>query len=172
MERVSSIELATKNEEIEMEYYFQQAKRSLNPVVKALFKNLAVEEHLHKKQIEALHQKLTKDGSWPEDVPLEVDGTNIHNVLDSLLSDRGPAAQVGYDDDDIAALQKAVEFEANAAKFYADLADACTNPQEEKFFRMLSGIEREHMLSIKDSLFYLEDPEGWFEEQERQNLEG
>ena len=71
-----------------------------------------------------------------------------------------------------AALQKAVEFEANAAKFYADLAAACTNPQEEKFFRMLSGIEREHMLSIKDSLFYLEDPEGWFEEQERQNLEG
>jgi rubrerythrin len=172
MERVSSIELATKNEEIEMEYYFQQAKRSMNPVVKALFKNLAVEEHLHKKQIETLHHKLTKDGSWPEDVPIEVDGTNIHAVLDNLLSEKSPAAQVDYDDDDVAALQKAVEFEAEAAKFYAELADACTNPQEEKFFRTLSGIEREHMLSIKDSLFYLEDPQGWLEEKEGQNLEG
>jgi rubrerythrin len=172
MERMASIELATKNEETEMEYYFQQGKRSMNPVVKAIFTNLAAEEHLHKKLIETLHNKLTKDGSWPQDVPIEIDGTNIKSVLDGLVSPGSSAAQVHYDDDDIVALQKAVEFEADAEKFYRELADACTNPQEEKFFRMLSGIEREHMLSIKDSLFYLEDPQGWFEEKERQNLDG
>ena len=170
MERVSSIELARKNEETEMEYYFKQAERSMNPVVKALFKELAVEEHLHKQQIETLHAKLTKDGSWPEDVPIEVNGTNIHKVLEGLLSDESPAEQLDYDDDDVAALTKAAEFEEKAAIFYTELADACSNPQEEKFFRMLAGIEREHMISIKDSLFYLEDPQGWHEEKEGPNL--
>jgi hypothetical protein len=46
------------------------------------------------------------------------------------------------------------------------------NPQEKKFFSFLAQIEREHMLSMKDSLFYLEDPEGWFESNGRAGLDG
>jgi hypothetical protein len=33
-------------------------------------------------------------------------------------------------------------------------------------------MEREHYLSIQDSIFYLEDPAGWFESKERGLLEG
>ena len=77
-----------------------------------------------------------------------------------------------HNDDDIAALRKGIEFESSGAKFYSELAEACNNPQERKFFGFLAQIEREHMLSIQDSLFYIEDPEGWFESKGRAGLDG
>ncbi len=170
MDRMSSIELAIKNEKSEMEYYLNQAERSNNPVAKAMFENLAADEKEHMARLTHLHQKLIADGSWPNDVPIEVAGTNIKTVLEKLGSD--PLNAANHDADDLAALKRGVDFEQNGAKFYADLAESCDNPQEAKFFRFLSGIEREHMLSIKDSLFYLEDPQGWFESKEHQGLDG
>ncbi len=170
MDRMSSIKLAIKNETAEMAFYLNEARRSSNPVAQALFETLAADEKEHMTRIRGLHEKLTADGSWPEEMPIEVDGTNIKSVLSSLGRDANTTAK--HDGDDISALKKGIEFENNGAKFYAELAEACDNPQEAKFFRFLSGIEREHMLSIQDSLFYLEDPEGWLESKERVGLDG
>ena len=97
-------------------------------------------------------------------------GTNIKSVLENIARDG--ISTKDHDMDDIEALKKSIEFEARGSRFYAELSKACDNPQEEKFFRFLSQIEREHMLSIQDSLFYLEDPEGWFESHERAGLDG
>lgn len=170
MERMSSIELAMKNEGSEMEYYLNQASRSKNPVAKALFQTLAEDEKEHMVRLKGLHEKLIKVGDWPEDVPITVAGTNIRNVLDSVVQMAGSAEN--YDSNDLDALRKGVEFEGQGHKFYAELAEACDNPQEAKFFRFLAGIEREHMLSIQDSLFYLEDPQGWHESKSRAGLDG
>lgn len=169
MEKMPSIELAIRNETAEMEFYLGEARRSKNPVAMRLFETLAEDEKEHMTRLRALHGRLVSSGSWPEDVAIEVAGTNIGKVLDGLARTAGDAA---HDDDDVAALKKGIGFEQNGAKFYAELAQACDNPQERKFFSFLSGIEREHMLSIQDSLFYLEDPEGWLEEKGRAGLDG
>ena len=171
MDRINSIELAIKNEQSEMVYYQNEAKRSNNPVAQKLFQTLAADEKEHMTRLKGLNEKLTSDGSWPEDVPIEVAGTNIKSVLEDVVQDRG-GSLAAHDDDDIAALKKCIEFEAGGSKFYAGLAEACDNPQEKKFFGFLSKIEREHMLSIQDSLFYLEDPEGWLESKGRAGLDG
>ena len=169
MDKMSSIELAIKNETTEMEYYQNEAKRSKNPVAQKLFMTLAEDEKEHMTRLRGLHEKLTADGSWPEDVPIEVAGTDVKQTLEGITRGQGTSE---HDDDDIAALNKGIEFEQNGSKFYAELAESCDNPQEQKFFEFLARIEREHMLSIKDSLFYLEDPEGWLEEKERIGLDG
>lgn len=170
MDRMSSIELALRNEEAEMNFYLDSARRSKNAVAKALFNTLAADEKEHMNRIRGLHEKLVSNGSWPKDVPIEVKGTNIKEVLAHL--ERGGADAAVHDGDDLDALRKGAEFEQNGAKFYADLAAACTNPQEAKLFKFLSGIEREHMISIKDSIFFLEDPKGWHAEKERGHLDG
>jgi len=166
---MSSIELAIRNETAEMEYYLAEARRSGNPVARRLFETLAEDEQEHMTRLRVMHGRLIAEGSWPADVPIEVAGTDVKQVLDRLGRDGSTEA---HDDDDIAALRKGIEFEQQGARFYADLAEACANPQERKFFSFLAGIEREHMLSIKDSLFYLEDPRGWMEEKERAGLDG
>lgn len=170
MDRMASIDLAIKNEQAEMEFYLEHAKHAANPIARVLFHTLAQDEREHMTRIRVLHEKLITDGSWPADVPIEVAGTNIQRVLAEAT--RVSRVTNIHEADDIEALKHGAEFEARGAKFYADLAAACDNPQEQKFFKFLSGIEREHLLSIKDSIFYLEDPEGWLESHERQGLDG
>ena len=170
MDRVSSIQLAIENEATEMAFYQKQAERSRNSVTKTLFQTLANEEKEHMMGIKTLHQKLITDGSWPVDIPIEVAGTNVRAILKTATNDAGTIAE--HDADDVAALKRSVKFEQKGSLFYADLAKQCDNPQEAKFFNFLSEIEREHMLTIEDSLFYLEDPEGWLQSKGRAGLDG
>jgi rubrerythrin len=170
MDKMSSIELALANEKSEMEYYYGEAKRSKNPLAIKLFQTLAADEREHMVRLHGLYEKLTQEGSWPETVPIEVAGTNIQQVLSELI--KSESASTEHDGDDIAALKKGIHFESSGAKFYSELAIACDNPQEKKFFEYLSQIEREHMLSMQDSLFYLEDPQGWLEAKGRIGLDG
>lgn len=170
MDRISSIKLAIENERSEMAYYLEQARRSSNPVAKLLFETLAADEKEHMERIRNLHEKLTADGSWPEDVEIEVAGTDISTRVRQLMDQKKASAD--HDDDDVAALKKAAEGEEKGTIFYKELAEACKNPQEKKFFEFLSHIEREHLVSIKDSLFYLEDPEAWYEEKAKIGMDG
>ncbi len=170
MDRMASIELALKNEKTEMEYYLHEAERSRNPLAKAMFQTLADDEREHMTRIQGLHQRLIDQGKWPDDVTIEVAGTNVKSVLNNLVGDVASAAD--HDDDDLAALKKAQEFEAAGAKFYADLAQVCDNPREKTFFSFLATIEREHHLAITSSLGYLADPEDWMMRTEKAGLDG
>jgi rubrerythrin len=170
MDRMASMELAINNEKEEMAFYNNESERSKNPIAKKLFKTLAEEEKEHMVRINELHKKLVANEAWPMDVPLEVSGTNVKVALSDFRRELTSTQQ--HDDDDIAALKKSIESERGAAKLYGDLADACTNPKEVNFFRFLSEIENEHMASLKDSLAYLEDPEGWLAQQEHAGLDG
>ena len=170
MDRMASIELAINNEKEEMAFYNGEAERSKNPVAKALFKTLASEEEEHMTRISTLHAKLVGAGAWPEDVPIEVSGSNVKKSLGDFRRDL--ASTQAHDDDDIAALEKSIESERGAAELYNSIAKASENKQEVAFFTFLSEIEREHMLSLQDSLAYLQDPESWLEADGRQGLDG
>ncbi len=170
MDRMASMELAINNEKEEMAFYNGEAERSKNPIAKKLFKTLAEEEKEHMVRIGELHKRLRADESWPEDVPLEVSGTNVKVALSDFRRELTTTQE--HDDDDIAALKKSIESERGAAKLYGDIAAACTNAMEATFFRFLSEIETEHMASLKDSLAYLEDPEGWLAQSEHAGLDG
>jgi rubrerythrin len=169
MDRISTIELALANEETERSFYLRQAQRSRNSLAQGMFRRLAEEEAEHKARVGELHRKLLADGSWPSDVPLRVSGTGVRELLRDLV--RGDDA-AGHDGDDIQALERAVAFEAEASRRYAALAEASENRVERDFFSFLSQIEREHQLSLTDSLAFLRDPEGWMMQHERAGLDG
>jgi rubrerythrin len=170
MDRISSIELAMKNEQFEKEFYLGQARRTRNTVARVLFESLAADEDEHKRRLAALYETLKCDGAWPESVPLEVAGTDVRQRLDSVA--RNEALAAAHDVDDMAALRKAESFETTGVALYSKLSAACSNPQEASFFRLLSGIEREHLMSIRDSISYLEDPSGWLSANGRAGLDG
>ena len=170
MDRISSFKLAIDNEQREKDFYLKEAARSKNPVVIRLLETLAEEEEDHKRWIADLHAKLIADGSWPEDVAIQVKDSTLEEELKKL--DYKAEATKSHDDSDIECLKQAVQFEKDAVEFYDEIVAACDNPQEKKFFQFLSKIEHDHMLSIADSLAYLEDPEGWFDSAERHGLDG
>jgi len=170
MDTMAAIELALKNEKTEMEFYQHEASRSRNPLAKAMFLQLAKDEEEHMTRIRGVHQKRSADGSWPKDVPIQVKGTHVTRVLEETVKKTGSAQD--HDGDDQVALKKAIEFESRGHRFYVEVAAGCSNPMEQKFFRFLAEIEREHHLSLVDSLAYLEDPEGWTRQHERSGLDG
>jgi rubrerythrin len=169
-QRLNALEVALNNEMKEREFYLKHAERTSNPVGKAMFKEIADDELEHYLRLKDLHEKWEKAEKWPETVPLKVKQTNIKNILRSSLKkvEEMPVA----DDDDLKAIDIAVEFEAKGAQFYKELSDACTDKREKVFFSLLAGIEREHFLSLKDTQEYLEDPESWFTKAEHHGLDG
>jgi rubrerythrin len=159
-----------KNEQAEKHFYLEQARRTRNVVARVLFEALAADEDEHKRRLAKLYQKLKSDGSWPESVPLEVAGTDVRQRLFAIARDTAEVA--AHDADDMNALRKAESFEAAGSALYQDLSAACANPREASFFGILAGIEREHLLSVRDSISYLEDPGAWLSAKERAGLDG
>jgi rubrerythrin len=164
------MKIAMDNEQREKDYYLQEAKRSDNPVVIRLLETLAQEEQDHKDWIAKVHAKHVSDGSWPSDVDIETKDSQVAQELKTL--DYKADTTSKHDDSDIACLEKAVEFEKEAADFYTEIAKACDNDKEKAFFEFLAKVEHDHQLSIQDSLNYLKDPAGWYDDAERHGLDG
>jgi len=169
-EQLNALEVALNNEMREREFYHKNAQRSTNPLGKAMFQQIGDEELEHYERLKELHKKWEKQEKWPETVPLKVKETVVKDILQDVLKkvDEMPAG----DDDDLEAVRKALDFEAKGAAAYAKLRDSLSDPKEKQLFDLLSKIEHEHYLSLKDTETYLADPATWYEEKEHRTLDG
>jgi len=169
-DRLNALEVALKNEMVEREFYLKNAERTKDPMGKAMFKQIGDEELEHYERLKQLHEKWSKQEKWPETIPLKVKDTNIKEVLNGL-SRKTEGASKG-DANDLEAVRKALDFEAKGVKFYANLRDSVTDPREKQFFDLLSKIEHEHYLSLKDTEEYFIDPASWYRKMEHHTLDG
>jgi rubrerythrin len=169
-ERLNALELALNNEKREREFYLKNAERTKNPLGKAMFQQIADEELEHYERLKELHAKWEKNEAWPETVPLKVTHTVVKDVLKDMMekADKMPEG----DNDDLAALETAIDFEAEGATFYARLRDKVTDPKEKEFFNLLADMEHEHFVSLKDTQELLTDPAAWYQKMERSGLDG
>ncbi len=169
-DRLNALEVALKNEMVEREFYLKNAERTANPLGKAMFKQIGDEELEHYERLKQLYEKWSKQEKWPETIPLKVKNTDIKAVLNGLNRKIEGASR--GDANDLEAIRKALDFEAKGVKFYAELRDAVTDPKEKQFFDLLSKIEHEHYLSLKDTEEYFLDPQSWFRKMEHHTLDG
>jgi rubrerythrin len=169
-ERLSAIEIALKNEMTEREFYLKNAKRTKNPLGKAMFKQIADDELEHYERLKELHKAWQKQGQWPESLPLTVKGSAVKDVLKGVVKklDKAPPG----DDDDLKAIRVALDFEARGEKHYAKLRDASTDAAEKSFFDLLSKMEREHYLSLKDTEEFYVSPDAWYRKKEHLMVDG
>jgi rubrerythrin len=169
-ERLNALEVALNNELREREFYLQNAKRTRNPLGKTMFTQIGDEELEHYERLKQLHERWKSQEKWPETVPLKVNETVVSNVLLEFVRkvDEGSEG----DDDDLNAVKTAIEFEAKGAKYYAQLRDNVSDEREKQFFDLLSRIENEHYLSLRETEEYLIDPASWYQKVEHHGLDG
>jgi rubrerythrin len=169
-ERLNALDVALNNEMKEREFYLNNAARTKNQVGKAMFQQIADEELEHYERLRELHEKWEKKERWPETVPLRVKDTIVMNILLDMVkkSEKEPEK----DDDDLKAIRTAIDFEAKGTAYYAKIRDEVTDPKEKEFFDLLSKIEHEHYLSLKDTEEYLTNPASWYVKTERHGLDG
>ena len=169
-ERLNALEVALQNEMREREFYLSNAKRTKNPLGKAMFQHIGDEELEHYERLKELHKRWESQGTWPQTVPLEVKGTMVKSVFSDMLK---KAEEIPEGDaDDLEAIRKAIDFEASGAKHYAKLSDQVTEPHEKHFFDFLAKIEHAHYLSLKDTEEFLTDPVSWYQKKEHHGLDG
>ncbi len=169
-DRLNALEVALNNEMREREFYLKNAKRTRNALGKSMFQQIGDEELEHYERLKQLHQKWEKQEKWPETVSLKVKDTVVKDILLDFVRkvDQTPEG----DDDDLKAVKIAVDFEAKGAKYYAELRDTVSDPKEKQFFDLLSRIENEHYLSLKDTEEYFTDPQAWYRTMEHHSMDG
>jgi rubrerythrin len=165
-ERLNALEVAINNEMREREFYLKNAARTTNPLGKAVFEQLAMEELEHADRLKQVRKRWTQLEKWPETVPLKVQNTVIKDILS-----RVDTRQMS-DTDDLGAIRTAIEFEAKGSKLYGEMRDAVADKREKEFFDLLSMIEHEHYLSLVDAEEYLTDPASWYRRTEHHTFDG
>jgi rubrerythrin len=169
-ERLSALEVALNNEMREREFYLKHAKRTKNPLGKKMFQQIGDDELEHYERLKQLHQKWVKQEKWPETVPLKVKDTIVKDILLEFVKKVDKTAK--GDSDDLEAIRTALDFEAKGAKYYAEIRDSVMNPKEKEFFDLLSKMENEHYVSLKDTEEYFIDPVSWYRKVEHHTLDG
>jgi len=169
-ENLNALEVALTNEMREREFYLKNAERTKNPVGKAMFNQIANEELEHYERLKEVHERWERNEKWPETVPLKVKDTIVKDVLRESVKNVDTMPE--RDDDDLKAIQTAIDFESKGASRYAKLRDDVSDPKEKEFFNLLAKIEHEHYLSLKDTEEYLTDPSSWYTKTERHGLDG
>lgn len=168
--RLNALEVALNNEKREREFYLKHANRTKNSLGKRMFQQIGDDELEHYERLKQLHQKWTKQEKWPETVPLLVKDTIVKDVLLEFIAKVDQTARP--DSDDLEAVRTAIDFEAKGSKFYAELRDSVSNPKEKQFFDLLSRMENEHYVSLKDTEEYFIDPASWYRKVEHHTLDG
>ncbi len=169
-DRLNALEVALNNETREREFYLKHAKRTKNALGKRMFQQIGDDELEHYERLKQLHQKWAKQEKWPETVPLQVRDTIVKDILLDFVKKVDVTAK--GDSDDLEAVRTAIAFEAKGAKYYAELRDSVTDPKEKQFFDLLSKMENEHYLSLKDTEEYFIDPASWYRKVEHHTLDG
>ncbi len=169
-DRLNALEVALNNETREREFYLKNAKRTKNVLGRRMFQQIGDDELEHYERLKQLHQKWAKQEKWPETVPLKVRDTIVKDILLEFVKKVDQTAK--GDSDDLEAVRTALDFEAKGAKFYAELRDSVSNPKEKQFFDLLSRMENEHYVSLKDTEEYFIDPASWYVKIEHHTLDG
>ena len=160
-ELVNALEVAIANEMRERKFYLKHAERAKNPLGKAMFRQIADDELVHYKKLRELETGWKTDENLPETIPAKIQGADLRDTLKHMINDLDALPQT--DDDELEALQRAMDFEAKGAAYYAELRDAVTDPKEKAFFNLLATMEQEHFLVLQETKRYLTDPSKWFQ---------
>jgi rubrerythrin len=70
------------------------------------------------------------------------------------------------------AIRTAIDFEARGVALYTKLEKESTDPKEKAFFNLIASVERDHLLSLRDTEEFLTDPASWYQNVEKPMLDG
>jgi rubrerythrin len=168
--RMNALAFALENEEKEREFYLANARKTKNMAGKNMFKQIADEEKEHYEVLKALHDKWEKQKKWPATVPLAVKKSLAGSILQTMSEKK--SARIAGSEDDLKVVRTAIDFEARGVALYTKLEKESTDPKEKAFFNLIASVERDHLLSLRDTQEFLTDPASWYQNMEKPMLDG
>jgi rubrerythrin len=169
-----SIDMAATALEMEEKgkaFYERSAKTCGNPWCKEIFSELMKDEVLHQERIKKIHEGLSSGRCWTRDWESVKGSSENLSPLFQKLAGR-VRKKIKAETTDIEAVDIGLDFESASVKFYQEHRTRTTDPIEAAFLDQMILEENGHWKALKDTRYYLTDPEGWFMEKERAGLDG
>ncbi len=141
-------------------FYLEAAGKTGSEVVRQVLTGLADDETIHIQWIES--ELGVKDA--------EVPNRELYGKLRGVFADEPDRAAVS--DDDLGALDYALEIEKKASAVYAQWAAESDAAEGSSRCGVLAGVEKFHAELIESTIEYLKKPGDWFQQQERWFFEG
>ncbi len=168
--RMNALKFALENEQKEREFYLANARRTKNMAGKNMFKQIADEEKEHYEVLKKLNEKWQQQKKWPATVPLKVRKSLAGSILKAMAGKK--AARIAGNEDDLKAIRTAIDFEARGVALYTKLEKESADLKEKAFFNLIASVERDHLLSLRDTEEFLTDPATWYQNVEKPALDG
>jgi rubrerythrin len=162
---------ALEMEEKGKAFYKKAVSTCRNPQCKEIFSSLMADEAIHTSRIKQIHDALTSAQCWTRDwEAIKSSEKNLGALFKALAKNGGE--QIKAQITDLEAVDMGLDFELASIKFYQDHRVKSTDPLEAAFLDQMILEEKDHWKALKDTRYYLADPEGWFIEKERAGLDG
>ncbi len=168
--RINALKFALENEQKEHDFYITNSKKTRNMAGKNMFKQIADEEKEHYEVLKKLHDKWEQQKKWPSTLPLKVKKSLAGSILKSMSGKK--SARIAGNDNDLKVIRTAIDFEARGVALYTKLEKESSDPKEKAFFNLIASIERDHLLSLRDTEEFLTDPAAWYQNMEKSTLDG
>ena len=168
---IDMLATALEMEEKGRTFYEKAVKTCGNPQCKEIFSALMKDEVLHQKRIKQIHDTLNSGKCWNRDWESIKGFSENPGLLFQGLAARGKK-KIKAETTDLEAVDIGLDLESASVKFYQEHRTRTTDPIEAAFLDQMILEENGHWRSLKDTRYYLTDPEGWFIEKERAGLDG
>src|SRR3990170_486376 len=149
----SSLMRALRFEKEGMRFFTAAASKSADPFAKRVFALLAEMETKHMEDIQAIARRLEEEGKFPNvsSAPSDARMRQFRREHSRIRKEKiisGDAAD---------GMRKALRLECEGREMYLRMSKAATNPQEKRFFKLLSTEEDSHFNIIYEYLDFLEN---------------
>ena len=139
-EMLDAVMRAMELEKETFDFYTAAEQKTFDPAGKRIFRWLAKTEEAHYLKLTELYNSLSEGGRW-----VFYGGSTI-----PLEPEEAGAPHVGFETDDLEALEIAIEIEQKGIAYFDDLAARTTDPDGRAMLVTLGNEEREHLRVISE----------------------
>ena len=165
-----AVGMAVEMEKKGAAFYTDVAAKMSSPFAKSRFLSIAQDEKRHER---IFREMAAKAGVTPADLDqMDQEGpiARIQGIFREL--GRQVSEELNADDDQVKALDIAIDMEKDAYKFYSETAEACADPQEKKMLLKIANEENDHYRIFDDTRLYLTNQEEWNIKEEKPVIDG
>lgn len=155
---IKILDLGIESEKTGLVNYLGFARNTKDLTGKNMFIRLAIDEFEHMSLLERQKDSIIEGKSW---VKAEVAPSEIEDIVPRLtpraLRTRGEEGQ-----NELSALQTALDLEERGIKFYEQQATQASSEEAKKMFERLATMERSHAELIQAQIDYITGTGYWF----------
>jgi rubrerythrin len=152
------------------EFYLKSSQTSANDMGKKLFKTLAGEEDIHRRDFEKIFKDISTNKGWTVIKISKNGGSKLRTVFSEATEDM--AKQMKALPTEIDAIQTAMDMENKTYDFYKNRSGLAAYAGEKEFYEQVAIQEKEHHRVLLDYFEFLKNPAAWFVVKERQSVDG